>query len=213
MKSFFEFLGFLTTALLVGAAFFLYLGHAKNLPDSSRAAASAFVTDEGIEYEDAPTERPKNKPEKRNQLPDFERIAAYPAGEIPSKPNAKKAPANRPSAPSVATRQAPVPAPRKSVEPDEKPKIALAYVAPERRESSKSTRPAAAKNREKAAREIAEPKFVSSKTTPAELTFREMVAREQGFRSWSQLQGKGKAAQKSQAAQRVKMLLASSRIR
>ncbi|MFN4255970.1 MAG: hypothetical protein ACK4Q5_13280 [Saprospiraceae bacterium] len=211
MKNFFEFLGFLTTALLVGAAFFLYLGHAKNLPDRSRAAAAAFVTDDGIEYDDAPAERPKAKPEKRKQLPDFERIAAYPAGEIPARPEPRKKPSERPATPAATPKTAPKNAPPQSLA--EKPKTALAYVVPESREAAKTARPAAAKPREKTARTATEPTFVSAKATPAELNFREMVAREQGFRSWSKLQSKASRAQKSQADRRVKMLLASSRIR
>lgn len=210
MKNFFEFLGFLTTALLVGAAFFLCLGHAKNLPDRSRAAAAAFITDDGIEYDDAPAERPKAKPEKRKQLPDFERIAAYPAGEIPASPTPRKKPSERPETPAATPKTTPKNAPQSVAE---KPKTALAYVVPESREVAKTARPAAAKPREKAAREAAEPTFVSAKATPAELNFREMVAREQGFRSWSKLQSKASRAQKSKADQRVKMLLASSRIR
>lgn len=210
MKNFFEFLGFLTTALLVGAAFFLYLGHAKNLPDRSRAAAAAFITDDGIEYDDAPTERPKAKPEKRKQLPDFERIAAYPAGEIPASATPRKKSSERPATSAAAPKTVPKNAPQPVAE---KPKTALAYVAPETREAAKTARPTVAKPREKTARTAAEPTFVSAKATPAELNFREMVAREQGFRSWSKLQSKASRAQKSQADQRVKMLLASSRIR
>jgi hypothetical protein len=50
MKSIFELLGFLFTALITGVLAFLYIGHTKNAPKTEKASISTFNND-GIEYE------------------------------------------------------------------------------------------------------------------------------------------------------------------
>jgi hypothetical protein len=54
MKSIFELLGFLFTALITGVLAFLYIGHTKNTPKTEKTTISSFSKD-GIEYENERT--------------------------------------------------------------------------------------------------------------------------------------------------------------
>ncbi len=213
MKSFFEFVGLLATALLTGFAFFLYLGHAKNLSKTGPASAAHYRDSDSLEGEPAAEISRQPAAKKRSQVPDYERVASYPAGEIPTHPAAKLSPARRPDLRASTVRS-------NGIEGEERyERIPATSPVPVAEAGFRSSAKASARTSARSAKmereelETATPRLTSGRATQAELNFREMVARDFGYRNWAQLEARGSDAEAAKATQRVKILLTSTAIR
>jgi hypothetical protein len=86
MKSIFELLGFLFTALITGVLAFLYIGHSKNSPKTEKTVISSFNKD-GIEYETAEATSFASVPKLKIKEPES---SVYSPAQTPSLTNFEK---------------------------------------------------------------------------------------------------------------------------